>query len=77
MINIEKSDEDFIKNHIPQPERIINAHSVREALLVFAEYINTTQDCWDSSGWFYSRLGNQAQQVYDNLRISNGLVEAE
>lgn len=75
MIIFKNSDVDFIKKHIPQPERIINARSVREALLVFAEYINTTQECWDSSGLFYSRLGNQAQQVYDNIRISNGLVE--
>ena len=75
MIILEKSDVVFIKKHIPQPERIINAQSVRKALLVFAEYINTTQECWDSSGRFYSRLGNQAQQVYDHIRIQNGLVK--
>ena len=77
MINIEKSDADFIKKHIPQPERIMNARSVREALLVFAEYINTAQECWDSSGLFYSRLGVKAQQVYDNIRICNGIVKAD
>ncbi len=75
MIVIEKADVDFINKHIPQPERIINASSVREALLSLSEFINTTQECWDSSGRFYSRLGNQAQRVYDNIRISNGSVE--
>lgn len=75
MIIIEKADAEFINKNIPNPQKIINAPSVRDALLSLAEFIETTQECWDSSGRFYSSLGNQAQKVYDNIRISNGLVE--
>ena len=75
MIIIEKADVEFINKNIPNPQRIINAPSVRDALLSLADFIETSQECWDSSGRFYSRLGNQVQRVYDNIRISNGLVE--
>ena len=74
MVVIEKSDVDFIEKNIPNPKRITKASSVRDALLFFLDWLDNNRECWDSSGYNYSALGNQAQRVYDNIRISNGLV---
>lgn len=75
MIIIEKNDAEFIKKNIPNPEKIIEASSLREALLYFLDWLDNNRGCWDSSGFGYSVLGSQAQRVYDNIRISNGSVE--
>lgn len=74
MIIIAKNDAEFIKKNIPNPEKIIEASSLREALLYFLDWLDNDRECWDPSGFGYSALGSQAQRVYDSIRISNGLV---
>ena len=75
MVIIEKSDAEFIKKNIPNPEKIIKASVLRDALLYFLDWLDNNRECWDSSGFNYSELGRQAQRVYDNIRISNASVE--
>lgn len=75
MVIIKKSDAEFIEKYIPNPEKIINASVLRDALLYFLDWLDNNRDCWDSSGFGYSALGSQAQRVYDNIRISNASAE--
>ena len=74
MIIVNKQDEEFIKENIPNPECILEAKSLREAELRFLDWLDRSDDCWDATGRNYSALGTAAQRVYDNLRISNSSV---
>ena len=76
MVVINEQDANFIKDNIPNPERILEAATLKDALMNFLDWLDTNRDCWDSTGRDYSALGTKAQNVYDNIRISNGVVNS-
>lgn len=69
MINFEQSDIKFIRENIPEPERIFESNNLRNILLILSDWIS--KNGWDESGYDYSTLGRQAQKVYDNIYVNN------
>ena len=71
MLNLNKDDIKFINKNISEPQKIINAVSVRDALVAFSNWIAVSDRCWDNTGDNYSDFGRRAQKIYDNILLNN------
>ncbi len=71
MIIINDKNKKFVKNHIPNADKILNSDSARDALEAFSDWLDMNPDCWDENGYDYSDLGRQAQKVYDDILYDN------
>lgn len=71
MLNFTKDDIKFLEENVSESYNIINAVNVRDALVIFSNWIATSDKCWDDTGDNYSDFGRNAQKVYDNILENN------
>lgn len=70
-IVINEKNAEFIKKHIPNPEKILEATTVRNALVAFSDWLDMNPDCWENNGYDYNSLGRKAQKIYDDILYDN------
>lgn len=73
MLKFNEKDIQFVNNNLSkeEQEKIFTAQTLKDALSVFARWIDLCEDCWEEDGENYSDLGRQAQRVYDNIFLNN------
>ena len=49
-IVINEKNAEFIKKYIPNPEKILEATTVRNALVAFSDWLDMNPDCWENNG---------------------------
>ena len=57
--------------YIPNPEKILEATTVRNALVAFSDWLDMNPDCWENNGYDYNSLGRKAQKIYDDILYDN------
>ena len=70
-IVINEKNAEFIKKYIPNPEKILEATTVRNALVAFSDWLDMNPDCWENNGYDYNSLGRKAQKIYDDILYDN------
>ena len=56
-IVINEKNAEFIKKYIPNPDNILDATTVHNALVAFSDWLDMNPDCWENNGYDYNSLG--------------------